>query len=88
LKDAFQVICKSGRRPIRLQTGKGTEFINREFQKFLKKHDVHFFTTYDEENKASIVERLKRTLKTKMWKYFTHRHLNLYGRSIRDGRIL
>jgi hypothetical protein len=35
LKDAFQVIFKSGRRPIRLQTNKGTEFINREFQTFL-----------------------------------------------------
>jgi hypothetical protein len=73
LKEAFQVIFKSGRRPIRLQTHKGTEFINRVFQKFFKEHDMHFFTTYKEENKASIVERFNRTLKTKMWKYFTHR---------------
>jgi hypothetical protein len=50
LKDAFQVIFKSGRRPIRLQTDKGTEFINRVFQMFLKEHDMHFFTTYNEEN--------------------------------------
>ena len=70
LKDAFQVIFKSGRRPIRLQTDKGTEFINRVFQKFLKEHDMHFFTTYNEETKASIVESFNRTLKTKM--YFTH----------------
>jgi hypothetical protein len=72
LKDALLVIFKSGRRPIRLQTDKGTEFINRVFQKFLKEHDVHFFTTYNEETKASIVESFNRTLKTKMWKYFTH----------------
>jgi transposase InsO family protein len=45
LKDAFHVIFKSGRRPIRLQTDKGTEFTSRVFQKFLKEHDVHFFTT-------------------------------------------
>jgi hypothetical protein len=51
LKDAFQVILKSGRRPIRLQTDKGTEFINRVFQTFLKEHDMHFFTTYNEDNK-------------------------------------
>jgi hypothetical protein len=31
---------------------------------------VHFFTTYNEETKASIVESFNRTLKTKMWKYF------------------
>ena len=78
LKDAFQVIFKSGRRPIRLQTDKGTEFTNRVFQKFLKEHDVHFFTTYHEETKASIVERFNRTLKTKMWKHFTHRETLTY----------
>ena len=54
-------------------TDKGTEYTNRVFQKFLKEHDVHFFTIYNEETKASIVERFNRTLKTKMWKYFTHR---------------
>ena len=77
-KDAFQVIFKSGRRPIRLQTDKGAEFTNRVFQKFLKEHDVHFFTTYNEETKASIVERFNRTLKTKMWKYFTYRETLTY----------
>ena len=67
-----------GRRPIRLQTDKGTEFINRLFQTFLKEHDMHFFTTYNEETKASIVESFNRTLKTKMWKYFTHRETLTY----------
>ena len=78
LKDAFHVIYKSGRRPIRLQTDKGTEFINRLFQTFLKVHDMHFFTTYNEETKASIVESFNRTLKTKMRKYFTHRETLTY----------
>jgi hypothetical protein len=49
---------------------------------------MHLFTTYNEETKASIVERLNRTLKTKMWKYFTQRNPNLRRRSIGDGRIL
>jgi hypothetical protein len=69
LKDAFHVIFKSRWRLIRLQTDKGTEFTNRVFQKFLKEH---------EETKASIVERFNRTLKTKMWKYFTHRETLTY----------
>jgi len=69
LKEAFQVIFK---------TGRGTEFTNRVYQKFLKENDVHFFTTYNDETKASIVERLNRTLKTKMWKYFTHRETLTY----------
>ena len=73
LKEAFEVIFKSGGQPIRLQTDRGTKFTNRVFQKFLKENNVHFFTTYNDETKASIVERFNRTLKTKMWKYFTHR---------------
>jgi hypothetical protein len=39
---------------------------------------MHFFTTYNEETKASIVESFNSTLKTKMWKYFTHRETLTY----------
>jgi hypothetical protein len=78
LRDALQVIFKSGWRPICLQADKGTEFINRVFQKFLKEHDMYFFTTYNKETNARIVESFNRTLKTKMWKYFTHRETITY----------
>ena len=46
LQDALHVIFKlggggvGGGRPIRLQTDKGTAFINQVFQKFLKEHDM------------------------------------------------
>jgi hypothetical protein len=39
---------------------------------------MHLFTTYNEETKASIVESFNRTLKTKIWKYFTHRETLTY----------
>jgi hypothetical protein len=39
---------------------------------------MHFFTTYNEETKASIVESFSKTLKTKMWTYFTHRETLTY----------
>jgi hypothetical protein len=39
---------------------------------------MHFFNTYNEETKASIVESFNTTLKTKMWKYFTHRETLTY----------
>ena len=44
--------------------------INNKFQKFLKSKNIFWFST-NSEFKASIVERFNRTLKTKMWKYFT-----------------
>ena len=58
---AFKSVLKSGRFLKSLQTDKGTEFKNKEFQNLLKTKKIHFFTS---EN--------PRTLKTRMWKYFTH----------------
>ncbi|PIK52383.1 hypothetical protein BSL78_10695 [Apostichopus japonicus] len=58
------------RKPVTLQTDKGSEFTNQHFQRFLRANKVRFFTT-NNETKASIVERFNRTLKTKMWRYFT-----------------
>lgn len=72
LVNAFKSVLKSGRRPKSLQTDKGSEFKNKEFQTFLKSKKIHFFTTENPETKASIVERFQRTLKSRMWKYFTH----------------
>ena len=81
---ALATIFESGRRPVHLQTDKGTEFTNRVFQKFLRENDVHFLTTQNEETKASIVERFNRTLKSKMWKYFTHREALTYLHALQD----
>ena len=61
----------SNRAPNTLQTDKGTEFLNQSLQKLLKEYGVHHFATHNEETKASIVERFNRTLKTRMWRYFT-----------------
>ena len=80
---ALELILKSGRTPHRLQTDKGTEFTNRLVQSFLKKHDIYFFTTFNE-TKASVVERFNRTLKTKMWKYFTSKNTYDYRAVLPD----
>ena len=67
---AFTDIFKQGRKPERLQTDAGTEFMNRSFQTFLKNHDVRHFVTYNETN-AQVVERFNRTLKNILWRLFT-----------------
>ena len=58
--------------PTTLQTDKVSEFLNRALQKLLKEYGAHHFATHNEETKASIVERFNRTLKTRMWRYFTN----------------
>ena len=64
--------------PSRLQTNKGTEFVNRKFQSWLTDKGVHFFTTENDDIKASIVERFNRTLKSKLWRYFTKHNTLTY----------
>ena len=77
LVKAFEKILKKGRKPEKLHSDKGTEFTNKLFQTFLKHKKITFFTTYNE-TKASIVERFNRTLKGKMWKYFTANNILKY----------
>ena len=48
---AFKSVLKNGRSPKSLQTDKGTEFKNKEFQIFLKTKKIHFFTTENPETK-------------------------------------
>ena len=57
--------------PQTLQTDQGLEFLNKSVQALLKKHGIHHFSTHNAETKASVVERFNRTLKTRMWRYFT-----------------
>ncbi|KAK7099679.1 hypothetical protein V1264_017897 [Littorina saxatilis] len=71
LVTAFKSIFVRGRQPLRLQTDKGSEFKNKVFQDFLDKTKVHFFVTENDDIKASMAERFNRTLKDKLWRYFT-----------------
>ena len=73
IKSAFRKILNSSdRRPVYLQTDKGTEFVNAIFLSFLKEENILYYHSENDDIKCSIVERFNRTLKSKMWKYFTH----------------
>lgn len=72
VRDAFEVIFKQ-RVPQKLQTDKGKEFLNSEVQKLFKDHGIKYFSTKNDSIKCSNVERFNRTIKSKMWKYFTHK---------------
>ena len=72
------------RRPIHLQTDKGTEFLNKNFQSLLRKNDIIFYTSENDDIKASVVERFNRTIKTKMWKYFTYKNTYRYIDVLKD----
>ena len=66
---AFKNIFKN-RYPKKLQTDKGLEFINKNTKALFKEYDINWFST-ENETKAQVVERFNRTLKSKMFKYFS-----------------
>ena len=69
LKEIFK---ESGRRPDKLWTDKGREFFNKDVRDL-----VYLYATENEE-KSSIAERWIRTMKEKMFKYFTDNNTNKY----------
>ena len=70
VKQAFESIFNLGRAPSKLQFDEGKEFYNKQVEPLLKERNIEFFSTHAGQ-KASIVERFNRTLKSRMWKYFT-----------------
>lgn len=68
--DTLQKLLKSGRVPKNLQTDMGTEFFNEKIKKLTDKYNINHYSTYTTK-KASIAERLIRTLKSKMYKEFS-----------------
>jgi len=81
--DAFEQIL-SERTCNMVQSDKGTEFLNSTFQGMLRRRGIHFYTSENEDLKASVVERFNRTLKTKMFRYFTHASTRRYVDVLED----
>lgn len=54
------------------QTDQGKEWFNVHVRKLMRKYGINHYTTYTDK-KASICERLNRTLKTRMFREFTAR---------------
>lgn len=76
---AFQKILKGGRKCFYLQSDQGKEFVGNPFQNFLKEQEIHHFTSNKNSTiKCAIVERFNRTLKEKMFKYFTAKGTRKY----------
>jgi hypothetical protein len=66
------------RKPITIQSDKGTEFVNATVQRYLKQQGVQFHTTHNPDIKGAVIERFNRTLKSKMYRYFTRKNTYRY----------
>ena len=82
---AFEKILKrsDGRTPRRLQADDGKEFYNKTFQALMKRKDIVHFSTFGD-TKASVVKRFNRTLKERLYRYFTVKNTLKYLPVLKD----
>ena len=71
VKEAFESMLRE-QVPLYLQTDKGTELKNTLLQGQLAEYEIKFYTSENDDIKAAILERFNWTLKTRMFRYFTH----------------
>lgn len=70
-------------RPKRIQADQGTEFFNKNVSKMLEAFGPKLYHSYSE-HKASIVERVQRTLRSRLGRLFTKRSDHVWIDHIED----
>jgi transposase InsO family protein len=74
---ALERIFAGGRVPKRIQSDRGTEFLNPHVQTLLRERGISYFVSTNE-TKCAVVERVNRTLKSRLFRYLTHKQTNRY----------
>ena len=69
---AFQTIFKQGRKPTRIRTDKGSEYVNKDVRKYLKDEKIIHFVTQNIVE-ASLAERAIKTIKSRIAHLMTHK---------------
>ena len=84
IKNALEhVFSETIRWPKVIQTDKGTQFFNVLVKIYLANKNIKLFATHSE-RKAQIVERLNRTIKGIMFRYFTKKNTRSYIDIVQD----
>jgi len=69
---------KRQHRPICIRTDKGKEFLNKHFKDMLRVGRIQFQVCRNPDLKCAVVERVYRTIRDKIYKYFTHKNMYRY----------
>ena len=80
---AFQDIFKGNRKPNRIRTDKGQEFRAKPVTSLMQSHGIRQMFAQNEK-KAAISERAIKTIKTKIFRYLTHKNSFKYVDNLQD----
>lgn len=81
--NGFKTILRSRRKPLTARFDKGSEFKNRYVKTFLKKNGINFMYTQNE-TKANYAERVIRTMKNMMYRFFLKNRSYRYIDTLQD----
>ena len=81
--NGLKEILKDGRQGQSIRSDKGSEFANRWVKQFMKDRNIYYFTTQNQ-TKANYAERVIRTLKTMIYRYFSHNQTYKYIDVLQD----
>jgi hypothetical protein len=62
------------KRPVWVRTDRGKDFFNKSFQDMLKSEGIQFQICKNSDVKCAVVERAHRTIRDKLYKYFTYKN--------------
>ena len=68
----------------RLNSDEGKEFYNRRVEKYLRDRKIKLYSVHSREIKASIAERVIRTIKSKIYRYLTHNNTLSYINALKE----
>ena len=68
----------TGRKPRNFMTDQGGEFLNKNIQDYMKTLKINMYTSQNTETKAVYVERVIRTIKTRLFRFMTHNNSRRY----------
>ena len=83
MKTAFQDIFSGSRQCLRLRSDKGKEYCCNIMEKYFKEIGINHFVTYNKVQ-ANFAERCNRTIKQRLFKYFTHQQTYRYIDILQD----
>ena len=74
----FKYSSSSRRLPVWVRTGNGKEFLKRHFGEMLKREGIQFQVCRNPDVKCNVVERAHRTIRDRLYKYFTYKNTYRY----------
>ena len=81
---ALETICSKGRKPTWIRSDKGNEFANRWVKTFLNKSSIGHSIALNTEIKANYAERMIRSLRAMIFRYFTYKQTYEYVNILQD----